>query len=109
MFHKTLLNKFCLGYKGSCSSSVIIETRLWAGQPGFNSWQGQCKDFFSTASRQALVPTQPHIQWVLGVLTPGVEWLEHEADLSPLSNAKAKNALSYTSILLISLHGVVLS
>jgi hypothetical protein len=38
--------------------------------------------FFSTASRPALGPTQPHIQWVPGVLSPELERLEREADHS---------------------------
>jgi hypothetical protein len=40
---------------------------------------------------------------------PGVEWPGHEADHSPPSSAKVKNAWSYTSTPPIRLHGVVLS
>jgi hypothetical protein len=40
---------------------------------------------------------------------PGVKQLGHGADHSPPSSAKVKNAWSYTSTLLISLHSVVLS
>ena len=29
-----------------------------------------------------LGPTHPPIQWVLGVLFPGVKWLGHETDIS---------------------------
>jgi hypothetical protein len=54
--------------------------------------QGQ--DFFSlfgTATRPALVPTQPTIQWVPEALSHGVEQQGHEADCSLPSSAKVKN------------------
>jgi hypothetical protein len=47
---------------------------------------------FTTASRTALGPTQPPIQWVPGALSLGV------TDHSPPSSAQVKNAWSYTSI-----------
>jgi len=58
---------------------------------------------FATASRPALGPTQPPIQWVPGVKRPG-----READYSPPSSAAVKNAWScnYTPQCL---HGVVLN
>jgi len=46
---------------------------------------------------QYLVPTQPPIQRVLEALSPGVKWLESEADHSPPSCAKVKNTWSYSS------------
>jgi hypothetical protein len=64
---------------------------------------------FTTASRTALGPTQPPIQWVPGALSLGVKWPGCEADHSPPSSAEAKNAWSYTSTPPIRLHGVVLS
>jgi hypothetical protein len=42
---------------------------------------------FSTASRPALGPTQPPMQWV-----PGVERQGREADHSPTSGAEMKNS-----------------
>jgi hypothetical protein len=45
----------------------------------------------STVSRLALGPTQPPIQWVLGVLSQGIKWLGREADHSPPFHAKIKN------------------
>jgi hypothetical protein len=48
-------------------------------------------------SRPALGPTQPPIQWVPGVLYPGVNRPGREADHSPPSSTEVKNACSYTS------------
>jgi hypothetical protein len=66
-------------------SSVSILARLWDGCPGFHFWQGLRISLFPTVSRLALGHTQPPIQWVLGVLSPGVNWLVCEADHSPPS------------------------
>jgi hypothetical protein len=63
---------------------------------GFNSWQGLGIFLFTTVSRTALVPTKPPIQWVLGALSLGVKQPGHEADHSPPSSAKVKNAWSST-------------
>jgi hypothetical protein len=38
-------------------------------------------------SRQALGPTQPSIPRILEILSPGIKWLEHEADYSPSHRA----------------------
>jgi hypothetical protein len=48
--------------------------------------------FFSSASRPALEPSQPPIQWV-----PGVNRPRREGDHSPASTAEVKNAWRYTS------------
>jgi hypothetical protein len=64
---------------------------------------------FTTASRTALGPTQPPIQWVPGALSLGIERAGREADHSPPSSADVKNAWSYTYTSPIRLHGVVLS
>jgi len=47
---------------------------------------------FTTASRPALGSNQPPIQWVSGALTLGVKRSGREADHSPPSSAKFKNA-----------------
>jgi hypothetical protein len=62
---------------------------------------------FTTASRTALEPTQPPIQWVPGALS--VKRPGHGADHLPPSSAEVKNAWSNTSTPAIHLHGVVLS
>jgi hypothetical protein len=54
---------------------------------GFDSWQGLGVFLFNTASRMALRPTQPPIQWVPRALFLGVKWLGREADHSPQSRA----------------------
>jgi hypothetical protein len=65
--------------------------------------------FLITMSRLALGPTQPPIQWMPGALSLGVKQPGCEADHSPPSSAKVKNAWSYTSTPPVHLHGVLLS
>jgi hypothetical protein len=79
-------------------------SRLSTVPPGFGSWQGQRYCLFTTASRPALGPTQPPIQWVPGVKRPGLE-----ADQSHPSSAEVQNAWSYTSTPAVRLHGMVLN
>jgi hypothetical protein len=52
---------------------------------------------FSISSRQALGPTQPPIQWVPGVLSPGVKRQGREAHHSPPASAEVKKMWIYTS------------
>jgi hypothetical protein len=77
------------------------------GVLGFDSRQGLGIFLFTTASRTALGPTQPPIQWVPGGLSLGVKRPGREADHSPPSSAEVKNAWSYTFTPPIRLHGVV--
>jgi hypothetical protein len=44
---------------------------------------------FTTASRPALGPTHPPIQWVPGALSPGIKRPGSEAEHSPFSSAEA--------------------
>jgi hypothetical protein len=76
---------------------------------GFESRQGLGIFFPTSASRPALGPTQPPMQWVPGALSLGVKRPGREADHSHPFSAKVKNAWSYTSTPPIRLHGVVLS
>jgi hypothetical protein len=76
---------------------------------GFDSQRVLGIFLFTTASRMALGPTQPPIQWVPGDLSLGVKWPRREADHLLPSSAEVKNARSYTSTPSIRLHGVVLS
>jgi hypothetical protein len=84
---------------------------------GVQNLEGARNFFIATASRLALVPTQPPVLW----LSPGVKHIGHEADCSHPSGVKVKNAWSYTSALpyifmvwclvkyKMHLHGVVFS
>jgi hypothetical protein len=46
---------------------------------------------FATASRPAVGPTQPPLQWVLWAITPGVELSQSKVDHYPPSSSKIKN------------------
>jgi hypothetical protein len=67
------------------------------GVLGFDSRRGLGIFLFTTASRTALVPTQPLIQFVPGALSLGVKRPGRETDHSPPSSAEVKNAWLYTS------------
>jgi hypothetical protein len=79
------------------------------GVLGFDTGGGLGNFLFTTASRTALTPTQPPIQWVPGALSLGVKRPEREADHSPPSSAEVKERVNYISTLPKRLHGVVLS
>jgi hypothetical protein len=53
----------------------------------------RARNFFTTASRTALGPTQPPIQWVSGALSLGVKRWGHGADHSPPSSAKVEECV----------------
>jgi len=71
----------------SWGRSVSIVTRLQDGWLWFDSWQGQGFYLLTIAFTPALGPTQPPIQWVLGVLSLPIKQPGCEADNSPPSNA----------------------
>jgi hypothetical protein len=60
------------------------------GVLGFDSRRGLGIFLFTTASRRALEPTQPPVQWVPGSLSLGIKRPNREADHSPLSSAEVK-------------------
>jgi hypothetical protein len=80
----------------------------WPERSGFDSLQILGIFFFTTASRTALRPNQPPIQWVQGADSLVLKRSGHEADHSPPTSAAVKNTRSYTSTAPILLHGVVL-
>jgi len=61
-------------------SSVSVGIRVRAGRSGFDSRQRFGISLYATASRPALGPAQPPIQWVPGILTPAVKRQGCEAD-----------------------------
>jgi len=48
---------------------------------------------FAAASRPALGPTNPPIQWVPGALSQGIKWLGREADHTHPSSAEVKECV----------------
>jgi hypothetical protein len=64
---------------------------LQTGRPGFDPWQRQRIFPLASASKLALGPTQPPVQRVLRVLSPGVKHGRGcDADHSPPSSADVK-------------------
>jgi hypothetical protein len=62
------------------------------GRSGFDPQQGQRIFPLSSASRPVLGPTQPPVQWVPGVLSPGAKAQPgRDADHSPPSSAEVVN------------------
>jgi hypothetical protein len=76
---------------------------------GFDARRGLGIFLFTTASRPALGPTQPPIQWVPGALSLGVKRSGREVDHSPPSSAEVKECVELYLHSPIRLHGVVLS
>jgi hypothetical protein len=70
----------------SCSCSILV-----GGGGGLGIF------FFTTASRPALGPTQPPIQWVPDTLSPRVKRPGRNYRHSPPSSAEFKNAWRFTS------------
>jgi hypothetical protein len=81
--------------KKNRDSSVGIATGHWLDKRGLRVRfpAGLVIFLFTTASRPALGPTEPPIQWVPGALSPGVKRPWHEADHSPLSSAEVKECV----------------
>jgi hypothetical protein len=86
-----------------CHSHISVGIKTDYGLEGRLSNRGRGKIFlFSTASRSALGPNQPPVQWVSGAVSPEVKRPGLEADHSPPSSAEVKNGeaippLSYMS------------
>jgi hypothetical protein len=92
------------------STNFYIPSTGWTiGVLGFDSQLGLGIFLFTTASRTALEPTQPPIQWVPGALSLGVKRPGREADHSLPSSAEVKECVELYLHSPIRLHGVVLS
>jgi hypothetical protein len=91
--------------------SIYIQRALGYGLNDlvFESRQWMRIFLFTTASRPALGPTQPPVQWVPASLSREVKRSGSEAEHSPPSSAEVKCAWSYTSTPPIRLDGVVLN
>jgi hypothetical protein len=73
------------------AQSIQLWTTGWAiGVLGFDSRRGLGIFLFTTASRMALVPTQPPIQCVPGTISMEVRKPGREANHSPPSRAEVK-------------------
>jgi hypothetical protein len=57
-------------------------------------------------SRPTLKPTQPPIQWEMGILSLGVKQPGHKVNHTPPSSAKVKLECSHTSTPPVWLHGI---
>jgi hypothetical protein len=78
--------------QNSWGSSVSVVTELQTGLPAFGPWERQMISLLASASRLALGPIQPPVQWLLGLHTPGVNtWPKNDADHSAPSSANVKN------------------
>jgi hypothetical protein len=93
-----VFSDFCSLLRAVMAQSVYRWTTDWTiGVLGFDFRWGLGIFLFITASRTALGPTQPPIQWVPGTLSLGIKRPGREADHSPPSSAEVKNAWSCTS------------
>jgi hypothetical protein len=84
--------------RGSSVSAVIT---LSDGRSQFYFQQGQGLFLFATAFRPALGPTQPPIQWVPLVFSPGVQFTTHLHLMPRLRMLGAVSPLLHMSLLLV--------
>jgi hypothetical protein len=99
-----------ISYKSLDSSvGIALGYGMTIGVLGFDSRRGLRIFLFTIASRTALGPTQPPIQWVPGALSPRLKRPVCEADHSSPPSAEVKNTWNYNSIPPIRFHGAILS
>jgi hypothetical protein len=66
------MNERHLAMKVRVAQSLLCLTTDWmTGRSGFDPWQEQRIFLLTSVSKPALRSTQPPVQWVLGVLSPG--------------------------------------
>jgi hypothetical protein len=101
-----LLGKNYYWYSYICELSQY-SVWLRTGGPGFDPWQRQRIFLLTSASRPALGLTQPSVQWVPGVLSPGVKRGQGVMlTTHPYLVPRLRMSRSYTSSPLRRLHGV---
>jgi hypothetical protein len=88
---------------------LFLSTGWMIGVLVFDFRRGLGIFLFTTASRTALGPTQPPIQYVPGARSLWAKWPEREADHSPPSSAGVKECVELYLHSPIRLHGVVFS
>jgi hypothetical protein len=76
---------------GLAQAVQCLTTGWTTGRSGFDPRRGQRIFPLTSASRPALGPTQPPVQWVPGVLSPGIKAPGRDADHSPPSSAEVEN------------------
>jgi hypothetical protein len=74
----------------------LSQYSVWpqTGRLRFDSRQRQRTFPVASVSRSVLRPTQPPVQWAVGVLSLGKAWSRRDADHSPPSNAEVKKLFS---------------
>jgi hypothetical protein len=80
---------YCSVEEPGSSVSIVSNYRLYDRAIEVQ-YPAEAKRIFPLASlsRQALGPTQPPVQWVLGALPPGLKRLGRDTDHSPPSSAE---------------------
>jgi hypothetical protein len=77
---------------GAAQAVQCLTTGWTTGRSGFDPRWGQRIFPLASVSRPALGPTQPPVQWVPGVLSPGVKARQgRDADHSPPCSAEVEN------------------
>jgi hypothetical protein len=111
MNHSICINYFvCLQLFWSRDTSVGIALGYGLDDQGSRvRFPAGAGNFSITASRTALGPTQPPIQWVPEALSLGAKRPRREADHSPPSSAVVKVCVELYLHSPIRLHGLVLS
>jgi hypothetical protein len=82
------------------SQNLLMLPQYDAEELWFYSQQGYEVFLFSRASRPALGPTPPSVQWASGAFCLVIRLSVHEVDQSPQSRDEVKNVWSCTSIYL---------